>query len=82
LVKDSFNKGELKHELQHAGFEECIADDIAERVEDRKMDGWTNTMGRDEAMREIDLLLTRVRQSSDNFKARNAPTHETMASPM
>jgi hypothetical protein len=82
LVKDSFDKGELKHELKHAGFEDCIADDLAERVEDRKMDGWTNSMGRDEAMREIDLLITRVKQASDNFKARNAPTRETMTSPM
>jgi hypothetical protein len=82
LVKDSFNKSELKHELQYAGFEECLADDIAERVNNRKMDGWTNAMGRDEAMREIDLLLTRVRQASDNFKARNAPKPETIASPM
>ncbi len=81
MVKDSFDKSHLKNELRYAGFEDCVADNIAERVDDRKMDGWTNTMGRDEAMREIDLFITRVKQASDNFRARNAPARAAMTNP-
>jgi hypothetical protein len=36
LDKNDFDKGDLKDELKNAGFEDCIADDIADRVDDRK----------------------------------------------
>ncbi len=38
LDKNDFDKGDLKDELKNAGFEDCIADDIADRVDDRKTD--------------------------------------------
>ena len=68
MVKDSFDKGELKHELAHAGFQDCVVEDIAERVNDHKRDGWTKSQGRTEAMHEIEMFINRSKQSYDNFK--------------
>ncbi len=71
-MKD-FDKGELKSDLKNAGFEDCIADDIADRVNDRKIDNWNQDMGRAEALKEAELLLNRTRQAYDNFRERNLP---------
>lgn len=79
MVKDSFDRGDLKHELKHAGFQDCVVDDIAERVNDHKLDGWTRAQGRDEAMREIEMFITRVKQSYDNFRESTSTTRETAA---
>ncbi len=68
LVKDSFDRGELKHELQHSGFQDCVVDDITERVNDRKESGWTKAQGREETVREIEMFITRTKQSLDNYK--------------
>lgn len=78
LDKNDFDKGDLKDELKNAGFEDCIADDIADRVDDRKTDGWNSDMGRTEALKEIDLLITRTRQAYDNFRNRNTGSTTTM----
>ncbi len=77
LDRSDFDKGDLKDDLKNAGFEDCIADNIADRVDDRKMDNWTVDMGRAEALKEIDLLINRTRQAYDNFKQRNMSTSET-----
>ena len=71
-IKD-FDKGNLKNNLKSAGFEDCIADDIADRVNDRKTDNWNADMGRDEALKEIEMLINRTRQAYDNFRQRNMP---------
>jgi hypothetical protein len=68
LVKDSFDKGELKHELEHSGFPNSVVDDIAERVNDRKSSGWTMAEGREATVKEIEMYMTRTKQSFDNFK--------------
>ncbi len=78
-MKD-FDKGDLKDDLKNAGFESCIADDIADRVDNRKADSWNQDMARTEALKEIELLLTRTRQAYDNFRERNMPG-STMATP-
>lgn len=78
MVKDNFDRGELKHELKHAGFQDCIVEDIAERVNDRKTGNWTRTDGNKEAVREIEMFINRAKQSFDNFKQSNMPTKETM----
>lgn len=70
-VKD-FDKGNLKDDLKSAGLEDCIADDIADRVNDRKTDNWNADMGRAEALKELDMLINRTRQAYDNFRQRNA----------
>jgi hypothetical protein len=69
-LKD-FDKGDLKNDLKNAGFEDCIADDITDRVNDRKVDSWNQDMGRTEALKEAELLLNRTRQAYDNFRQRN-----------
>lgn len=70
-VKD-FDKGNLKDDLKNAGLEDCIADDIADRVNDRKTDNWNADVGRAEALKELDMLINRTRQAYDNFRQRNA----------
>ncbi len=77
-MDNDFDKGDLKDELKNAGFEDCIADDIADRVDDRKGDNWTSDMGRTEALREIDMLINRTRQAYDNFRNRNMGSTSTM----
>jgi predicted MarR family transcription regulator len=67
----------LKNDLKNAGFEDCIADDIADRVNDRKVDNWSQESARVEALKEIELLLNRSRQAYDNFKQRNMGTAST-----
>ncbi len=71
MAKNDFDKGDLKDELKNAGFEDCIADDIADRVDDRKVDNWTADSGRTEALKEIDMLINRTKQAYDNFRQRN-----------
>jgi len=68
-----FDKGDLKNDLKSAGFEDCIVDDIADRVNDRKTDDWTADMGRTEALKEIEMLINRTRQAYENFRQRNIP---------
>jgi hypothetical protein len=82
LDKNDFDKGNLKDELKNAGFEDCIADDIADRVDDRKTDNWTSDIGRTEALKEIDMLISRTRLAYDNFRNRNARTTTTLADTM
>lgn len=77
---NDFDKGDLKDELKNAGFEDCIADDIADRVDDRKTDNWTNDVGRNEALKEIDMLINRTRQAYDNFRNRNIGSTMTSTS--
>ncbi len=80
-IKD-FDKGNLKDDLKSAGFEDCIANDVADRVNDRKTDNWNADMGRAEALKEVEMLINRTRQAYDNFRQRNtsASMSSTMAS--
>jgi hypothetical protein len=75
-----FDKGDLKEELKNAGMEDCIADDIADRVNDRKADGWNQDMGRQEAMKEIEMFIDRTKQAYDNYRQRNMNTSGTTTS--
>ena len=74
MVRDSmseFDKGDLKDELKHAGFEDCMANNIADRVDDRKAHGWTYSTGRQEAIREAQMLIDSSRAALDNFRTEN-----------
>jgi hypothetical protein len=75
-----FDKGDLKKELKDAGLEDCIADDIVDRVNDRKADGWNQSMGRQEALKEIEMYIDRTRQAYDNYRQRNAVSRESIPS--
>jgi hypothetical protein len=54
---NDFDKGDIKDELKNAGFEDCVADEIADRVDGKRADGWSQTMGREEVMREIEMFI-------------------------
>ncbi len=79
MASKDFDKGNLKDDLKNAGFEDCIADDVADRVDNRKMDNWTADSGRAEALKEIEMLINRSKQAYDNFRNRNMSA-STMAS--
>jgi len=81
MERNDFDKGDLKDELKNAGLEDCIADDVADRVDDRKTDNWTQETGRQEALKELDMLINRTRQAYDNFRQRNTATSEHIMSP-
>lgn len=75
-----FDKGDLKDELKDAGVEDCVADDIADRVDDRKADNWSQSMGRQEALKELEMFINKTRQAYDNYRERNTTTRGTMSS--
>jgi hypothetical protein len=71
MANKDFDKGNLKDELKNAGFEDCDADNIADRVNDRKIDNWTQNDARTEALKEIEVYINKTRQAYDNFRQRN-----------
>jgi hypothetical protein len=79
---NQFDKGELRNELKSAGFEDCIADYIANRVNDKKADGWTRGRGRREADREIQMFLDSTRRAYDNFRRAAGYSQEPILTPM
>lgn len=77
MVRDrdsDFDKGDLRSELKRAGFEDCIAENIADRVDDRKAHGWTYETGRQEAVREAQLIIDSSNTALDNFRGANRDT--------
>ncbi|MGD6851908.1 MAG: hypothetical protein ACQCN6_07620 [Candidatus Bathyarchaeia archaeon] len=75
-AQKDFDKGDLKDELKSAGLQDCVVDDIADRVNERKIEGWTQSMGRQEALKEIEMFIQRAKQGYENFKQRNMPSPE------
>ncbi|MGD0405204.1 MAG: hypothetical protein ABSB10_00930 [Candidatus Bathyarchaeia archaeon] len=73
---EEFNKFDLKRELRNAGFENFIVDNIVERVNEKKVDGWTIKQARQEAVREIEILLRSTKHSFDNFRLKSGITTE------
>jgi ribosomal protein L13E len=73
-----FDKGDLKDELKEAGVEDCVADDIADRVDKRKMDNWNQSMARQEALKELEMLINKTQQAYDNYRERNTSNQGTM----
>jgi len=80
--RKDFDKGDLKDELKSAGFENCVADNIADRVDDKKADGWNYNLGREEALREIEMFIDSTRRAYDNFRQRSETTREHVSSTM
>ena len=70
-----FDKGDLKDELKNAGVEDCVADNIVDRVNDRKTEGWTQSSGRAEAMKELEMFIDRTRQAYENYRQRNSTSN-------
>jgi len=73
-VKD-FDKGNLKDELKNAGLEDSIADEIVDRVDERKADGWSQDMGRQEALKELEMFIDRAKQAYENYRQRNSTSN-------
>jgi len=80
--RKDFDKGDLKDELKSAGFENCVADNIADRVDDKKADGWNYNLGREEALREIEMFIDSTRRAYDNFRQRSETARERVSSTM
>ncbi len=76
---DDFDKGDLKDELKMSGFESCVADNIADRVDDKASGKWTQMQAREEAVREIEMFLDSSRRAYDNFR-QNVGTTRTLES--
>ncbi len=76
MDKNNFDKGDLKDDLKNAGFEKCDADNIADRVNDRKNDNWTYDTGRQEALKEIQNYINNIQTAYNNFR-RTATTNTT-----
>jgi hypothetical protein len=68
LSKDKFDKGDLKKELKRSGFDDCIADNVADRVNDKKTDEWDANKGREQALLEAKMLLDNNNRAYDNFR--------------
>lgn len=77
LDKNDFDKGDLKKELENAGFESCDADNIADRVNDRKADNWTYDTGRQEALKEIQNYINSFNSAYENFRNTSATSRMT-----
>ena len=75
-----FSKGDLKDELRNAGFEDCVADNIADRVDDKKSDDWTYNQVREEAIREIEVFMDNARRAYDNFRHGNTSSRKQISS--
>lgn len=72
LVRSStsgFDKTDLISDLKTAGFEDSIAEVIADRVEKRRGGEWTMDMGRQEAVRQAQDLLVDAHRALDTFRS-------------
>ena len=68
MSKDKFDKGDLKKELKRSGFDDCIADNVADRVNDKKTDEWDANKGREQALLEAKMFLDNNNRAYDNFR--------------
>ncbi len=78
MDENKFDKGDLKKELKRSGFDDCIADDIADRVNDKKTDEWNADKGREQALSEIKMLIDNNNKAYDNFRQNAGYMNETM----
>jgi hypothetical protein len=77
LVKVStsdFSKAALVDDLKVAGFEESMAKTIADHVEKKRSEEWTMDMGRQEAIRQAQGMLTSAHAALDLFRTSTLTT--------
>lgn len=70
----NFGKAALVDDLKLAGFEDSIAKTIADRVEKKSHEEWTMDMGRQEAIRQAQALLTSAHAALDVFRTATLTT--------
>lgn len=78
LDKNKFDKGDLKKELKRSGFDNCITDDIVDRVNDRKNDQWDASKGREQAMVELKSFLDNNNRAYDVFRKNASTVNDTI----
>ncbi len=69
----NFDKTALKADLKLAGFEDCIAEAISIKVDERKSNQWTYDMGRQEAIKVAQILLKNSHLALDEFREGTLP---------
>ena len=79
---EDFDKGDLKDELKMSGFEDDIADEIADRVDKRASGKWTQMQARQEAVREIETFMDSNRRAYENFRQNVGTTRTLESAPM
>lgn len=65
----SYDKTALVTDLKVAGFEDSIAKTIADHVEKRRNAEWTMDMGRQEAIKQAQNMLTNAHAALDVFRS-------------
>jgi hypothetical protein len=60
-VEEKFDKKDVENNLKAAGLPERLAEEVAERVEKRVQDGWTN----EKVRQETDVELRRLQEDID-----------------
>lgn len=70
----NYDKNALVDDLKLAGFEESIANIVADCVDQRKVSGWTYDMAREQAIAEIQSLLKSSHMALDAFRAGTLPS--------
>jgi hypothetical protein len=79
---DDYDKGDLKDELKRAGFEDDIADEIADRVDKRASGKWTQMQARQEAVREIETFMNSNQRAFENFRQNVGSTRTIESAPL
>lgn len=69
----NYDKITLIGDLKLAGFEDSIAEVIANRVDEHKAKGWTYDMGRQEAIRQAQELIRTSHMALDAFRTSTLP---------
>ncbi len=72
-ANDDFDKGDLKDELGASGFEDCVIDSIADRVEDKAGDNWNHGQAREAAVKEIEMFIHSTQEAYNTFKKNVGP---------
>jgi hypothetical protein len=79
---DDYDKGDLKDELKMAGFEDDVADSIADRIDKRASGKWNQMQARQEALREIETFMDSNRRAYENFRQAIGITRPLESAPM
>ena len=64
---EKFDRGDLEDELKASGLNKRIAEEVSDNVK-RKADNWTFEEGRQEAVRELKLLVESTQQAISRFE--------------
>jgi len=75
---DDYDKGDLKDELKSSGFSDCVANVIADNVDEIAEGEWSQKLARQEAIRQIDSFMESNLSASDKYKQRAGSTGQTV----